>query len=67
VLGVTEIEDRAGAVTCVLPEIPLKVAEMVDLPVVKAVTTPLLFTVATTVLLDPQLACAVIFCVPPPA
>jgi hypothetical protein len=67
VLGVTEIEERAGAVTCVLPEMPFKVAEIVELPVVKAVTTPLLFTVATVVFVEPQLACDVMFCVPPPA
>jgi hypothetical protein len=44
--GVTVIELGAGTVTTVLPPTPFNVAVMVLVPVVTAVTTPLLLTVA---------------------
>jgi hypothetical protein len=45
--GVTVIELGAGTVTTVLPTTPFNVAVIVLVPVVTAVTTPLLLTVAT--------------------
>ena len=57
VAGVTEIEDRVAEVTVrvVLPEILPAVAVMVEVPVARAVTRPLLLTVATDVLDELQL------------
>jgi hypothetical protein len=54
-LGVTAIDISAGEVTSVLPETLPSVAEIVEVPVPTAVTTPLLLTVATAVLVELQL------------
>ena len=61
VVGVTEIEDRVAEVTVgvVLPEILPAVAVMFEVPVARAVTRPLLLTVATDVLDELQVTCVV--------
>ena len=61
VAGVTEIEDRVAEVTVgvVLPEILPAVAVMFEVPVARAVTRPLLLTVATDVLDELQVTCVV--------
>ena len=61
VVGVTEIEDRVAEVTVrvVLPEILPAVAVMLEVSVARAVTRPLLLTVATGVLDELQVVCVV--------
>ena len=61
VVGVTEIEDRVAEATVrvVLPEILPAVAVMFEVPVARAVTRPLLLTVATGVLDELQVTCVV--------
>ena len=61
VVGVTEIEDRVAEVTVrvVLPEILPAVAVMLEVSVARAVTRPLLLTVATGVLDELQVVCLV--------
>jgi hypothetical protein len=61
VIGVTEIEDRVAEVTVrvVLPEILPAVAVMLEVSVARAVTRPLLLTVATGVLDELQVVCVV--------
>ncbi len=60
-VGVTEIEDRVAEVTVrvVLPEILPAVAVMLEVSVARAVTRPLLLTVATGVLDELQVVCMV--------
>ena len=60
--GVTEIEDRVAEFTVrlALPEIMPEVAVMAALPAATAVARPLLSTVATDVLDELQVTCAVI-------
>ena len=63
--GVTDTEDRTAGVTVrtVLPGMPPDVAVMFAVPVATAVAKPLLLTVATGVLDELQVTCAVISCV----
>jgi len=62
VAGVTAIEDRVAAVTVrvAVPILPLKAAVMVVVPAATAVARPLLLIVATPVLDELQVTCAVI-------
>jgi len=59
--GVIDMEDRVAGVTAreVFPEILPEVAASVAFPAATAVASPLLLTVATAVLADPQVTCAV--------
>jgi hypothetical protein len=68
-VGVTDIEDRVPEVTVrvVLPTVLPRLAVMVAVPAARAVARPLLFTVATAELDEPQVTSEVILWVPPPA
>jgi hypothetical protein len=61
VIGVTEIQSRVAEITVrvVLPEILPAVAVMLEVSVARAVTRPLLLTVATGVLDELQVVCVV--------
>ena len=61
-VGVTDMEDKVAGVTVrvVFPEILPEVAVMLALPAATAVPNPLLSTIATAVLDDLQVTCAVI-------
>jgi hypothetical protein len=62
--GVTDMEDRVEEVTvsCMVTEIPSKVAVMVTVPGATAVTRPVLVTVTNDVSDETQLAWVVISC-----
>jgi hypothetical protein len=61
VAGVTAMEDRVGTVRVAVPDLPLKVAVMVEEPAATPVARPLLLTVAVDVLDEVQVTFVVIF------